>query len=126
MFGARHSVYPPVTGWHYRAVCARVSMRQIAFVRHVWPQNLTDSLAVGVTIHVLPMKSCSKSAKDAQKILILSSDHDHFQVSIGNINLHRVIAHGYRRLHTIAQGYDDIKIVMVDVSTHLPFTFLAN
>ena len=67
-------------------------MRQIAFVRHVWPQKLTDFLAVGVTIHVLPMKSCSKFAKDALKTPIQSSDYDHFQVSFGNINLHRVIA----------------------------------
>jgi hypothetical protein len=45
-----------------------------------------------VTIHVLPMKSCSKFAKDALKTPIQSSDYDHFQVSFGNINLHRVIA----------------------------------
>ena len=52
-------------------------MRLIAFARHVWLQKLTDSLAVGVTIHVLPMKSCSKFAKDAQKTPIPSSDDDH-------------------------------------------------
>ena len=30
-------------------------------------------------IHVLPMKSCSKFAKDAQKTPIRSSNHDYFQ-----------------------------------------------
>ena len=59
-------------------------MRQIAFVRHVWPQKLTDFLAVGVTIHVLPMKSCSKFAKDAQKTHIFSSEKYRLEKS-GNI-----------------------------------------
>ena len=30
------------------------------------------------------------------------------------------------KLHTIAKGYDRVKIVMINVSTHLSFTLLAN